>query len=281
VGRLADFLEHDNAAFVTPADIIAFKNDRLAKGISPKTVGDSDIAGLRMIFKWAVANLKLPSNPAEKVVVQRSKPVRLREKSFTPGETKAILTHAVHHERGQQQPKTFAAKRWVPWLCAYTGARVGEMVQLRKQDVRQDGETWIVTITPEAGTVKDKERREVVLHEHLVELGFTAFVDSSKEGYLFLTPRKDGEVRGVWRSVKNRLRGFAREVVKDSEVAPNHAWRHTFKTIGREAGIADSILDAICGHAPSTIGGSYGGVSLKTQKDAFAKFPRFETEGKP
>lgn len=281
VGRLVEFLKHDNAALVTPADIIAFKDHRLAKGVSSKTVGDSDIAGLRVIFKWAVGNLKLPSNPAEKVVVQRSKAVRLRGKSFTPEETKAILTHASSHDRGQQQPRTFAAKRWVPWLCAYTGARVGEMVQLRKLDVRREGDKWIVTITPEAGTVKDKERREVVLHEHLVELGFPAFVGSSKEGYLFLTPRKDGEVRGVWRSVKNRLSEFAREVVKDPEVAPNHAWRHTFKTIGREAGIADSVLDAICGHAPSTIGGTYGGVSLKTQKDAFAKFPRFETEGKP
>jgi hypothetical protein len=88
-------------------------------------------------------------------------------------------------------------------------------------------------------------------------------------------------VRGVWRSVKNRLREFAREVVKDERVAPNHGWRHTFKTVGREAGIADSILDAICGHAANTVGGSYGSVTLKAQADAMGRFPRFDAETPP
>jgi len=73
-------------------------------------------------------------------------------------------------------PQTAAATRWVPWLCAYTGARVGEIVQLRKQDLRSVGGVWVLRITPGAGTVKNKEAREVVLHPHLVEQGFPEFV---------------------------------------------------------------------------------------------------------
>lgn len=279
--RLSAFLKHDDAAAITPVNLVAFKDHRLAQGVSPKTVGDSDIAGLRSVFKWAVANLKLQSNPAAKVTVTRARVSRNRAKSFTPDEVTAILSQSLNHQKGRESPKLFAAKRWVPWLCAYTGARLGEVVQLRKQDVRKDGDTWVVTITPEAGTVKDKEVREVVLHEHLVEQGFTAFVEAASPGYLFLTPRKDGEVRGVWRSVKNRLREFAREVVTDQDVAPNHGWRHLFKTVGREAGIADSVLDAICGHAAKTVGGAYGGVTLRAQQDAMAKFPRFEVYRSP
>lgn len=274
--RLADFLKHDDAATVKPSDVVAFKDHRLANGISAKTVGDSDLSALRRLFGWAVANLKLKSNPAANVKVQRAKQVRTRSKGFTPHEAQAILHHSLDHRRGQESAHVSAAKRWVPWLCAYTGARLGEMVQLRKQDVRQEGDCWIITITPEAGTVKDKEAREVVLHAHLIELGFADFVVSSPDRHLFLKPNDAGEIRGAWRSVKNRLREFAREVVDDAAVAPNHGWRHLFKSIGREAGIADSVLDAICGHAPSTIGGSYGDVSLKAQRDAFARFPRFE-----
>ena len=52
------------------------------------------------------------------------------------------------------------------------------------------------------------------------------------------------------------------EIVASISVARNHGWRHTLKTIGREAGIEDSVLDAICGHAPSSVGGAYGGVSI-------------------
>lgn len=274
--RLSAFLKHDDAATVTPANLVAFKDHRLAQGVSPKTVGDSDIAGLRSVFKWAVTNLKLPFNPAEKVTVTRAKATRNRAKSFTPNEVTALLTQSLNHERGRESTKLFAAKRWVPWLCAYSGARLGEVVQLRKQDVRKEGEAWVFIITPDAGTVKDKEAREVVIHEHLIEQGFTAFVEAASPGHLFLTPREDGEVRGAWRSVKNRLREFAREVVTDTNVAPNHGWRHLFKTIGREAGIADSVLDAICGHAAKTVGRSYGGVTLRAQQEAMAKFPRFE-----
>jgi integrase len=237
--RLRTFLRHDDVAKVTAADIIAFKDHRLAEGISTKTVNDSDIAGLRAVFGWAVVNQRLGSNPAEKVKAVRAKSVTSRSKGFTDEEAQAILRHSLAYENSRESAKLVAAKRWVPWLCAYTGARVGELVQLRKTDVRQSGGEWIITITPEAGTVKDKEAREVVLHGHLVELGFPAFVAGSSEGYLFLTPAPSGEIRGRWQATKNRLREFAREVVTDKGVAPQHGWRHLFKTIGREAGIED------------------------------------------
>ena len=176
-----------------------------------------------------------------------------------------------------------ALKRWAAWLCAYTGARVGEIVQLRRQDVRRDAALGavIVTITPEAGTVKTKEVREVVLHEHLEAMGFWQFVEQSgRAGYLFLNanPQDDwaGGRRGKWRAAKNRLSEFARRVVKAEGVDPNHGWRHTFKTKGRDAGIEDSVLDVICGHAPKSVGGAYGSVTLAGQRTALAKFPRFK-----
>jgi|ERR1700733_13876011 hypothetical protein len=33
-----------------------------------------------------------------------------------------------------------AAKRWVPWLCAYSGASCGEITQLRGIDIEQRGD---------------------------------------------------------------------------------------------------------------------------------------------
>ncbi len=273
--QFAKFLGHDDASRVRPEDVIAFKDRRLRDGVNAKTVGDSDIAALRSVFQWAVDNRRLSVNPADKVRVKRPRPVQTRQKGFTAEEASAILASSARYENPREHRKTAAAKRWIPWLCAYTGARVGELVQLRKADVRSENGTWIVTITPEAGTVKDKKVREVVLHDHLVEQGFPEFVAGSASGYLFLNVAESAEMRGVWRSIKNRLRDFARETVTDERVAPNHAWRHLFKTLGREAGIADSVLDAICGHAPKSVGGAYGGVTLKAQAEAMAKFPRF------
>lgn len=274
--RLADHVRHKDASRVTAEDIIGLKNARLASGVSTKTVKDSDLAGIKAVFGWGVANRLLSENPATGITVKRAKAVKLREKGFTDEEAVAILKAAYNHQRGQERPKTFAARRWVPWLCAYTGARVGEVAQLRKQDIRKEGEEWVITITPEAGAVKSKEAREVALHPHLVEMGFPSFVTGAGEGHLFVTPSRSGDVLGPLKGLTNRIAEATREVVKDKNVAPNHGWRHRFKTVGMEVGVSERVLDAICGHAPRTVGATYGEVTLKARADAIAKFPRYE-----
>lgn len=75
-----------------------------------------------------------------------------------------------------------AARRWVPWICAYTGARAGEITQLRGKDVVQREGRWAIQITPDAGTVKTGEPRIVPIHEHLIEQGFIDFVHAKGEG---------------------------------------------------------------------------------------------------
>lgn len=272
---LKAFVKHNDAARVTPADIVAFKDHRL-KEVGTGTVGAGDLSSLRSMFDWALANRYLPSNPVAGIKVKSAKVVRVRDRGLSETEAAAALAHSAGVKIGSRAPKRDHAKRWVPWLCAYTGARVGEMAQLRKHDFRQESDgAWVVRITPEAGTVKDKEARDVMIHEHLIAEGLIDFVTSAPAGYLFLDADAKGEVRGPWRTVKNKVAVFVREVVTDPNVPPNHGWRHAFKTVGREAGIADSVLDGICGHAAKTVGGSYGTVSLKAQREAMAKFPRY------
>lgn len=277
---------------VSKEDVIAFKNYRLTqvskrtgKPISARTVKDSDLAALKSVFGWAVSNDHMEINPAEGVTVpQIAKKQRNRTSNgFEPNEARTVLTHARAYVKNTRENfKTYAVKRWAPCLCAYTGARLGEIVQLRNQDIRShdDGAWFSIIITPEAGPVKTKEAREVPLHDHLIELGFIEFANKqspTKEGgYLFITPDAKGETRGLWRAAKNRVAKFVREVITDPEVAPNHAWRHLFKTIAFEANIQERVIDAICGHAPRTVGERYGEISLKAKRDAILKFPRFE-----
>lgn len=282
---LIAFLGHDDARRVTDDDIIRFKDHRLAtinprtgKPLSAKTVKDSDLAGLKAVFRWAKNNKRTATNPALSVTVKRPKgPRRRRGKIFTDAEAAAILNASLEVKRGQMSPEIYAAKRWVPWLMAYSGARVGEMVQLRKQDLRQaKGGEWYIVITPEAGTVKTDEERIVVLHPHVVEQGFVEFVKAARSGHLFLRPAKDGGVLGPLRGVKNRLQEFVREVVPRSTVPPNHGWRHTFIAKGLEAGIQDSLLNEIGGWiAQDTRGAFYTEATIRAQAAAMKKFPRY------
>jgi integrase len=276
VKRFVAFLGHDDARRVTPPNVVAFKDWRLEQDINPKTIKDVDLVALKAIFGWAYQNHHLPSNPAAGIPLKLGRRSGTRDKGFTDDEAAAILKHAMEHRGSKREAaETAAAKRWVPWLCAYTGARIGEIVQLRRQDVRKDGEHWIITIDPKAGTVKTGKKREVPLHEHVIALGFGKFVEKARDGYLFFTPSKGGW-RGPHRSVCKKLAVFAREVVPDEEVAPNHGWRHLFKTRGREAGIDGDVLDAICGHEPGNVGARYGVVTLATRIAAIGKLPRFD-----
>ncbi len=276
------FLGHDNAHQVTAKDVVEFKDHRLAtpskrtgRKPSAKTVKDSDLSALKTIFGWALTNQLLPENVATRITIKLARPTKLRSKSFTDAEATRLLNNSLNYQPRNESLQTAAAKRWVPWLCAFTGARVGEMAQLRKQDITRDGEMWVIRITPEAGTVKNNEARLIVLHRQVVALGFPSFVAKCKDGHMFLRIKEDGDVSGPLQGLTNRLGEFARSVVSDPAVSPNHGWRHRFKTIGLEAGIDSRILDAIQGHAPSSEGRKYGDETLKTIALAIDRLPDY------
>lgn len=275
MARLVTFLKHDTASRVTPEDIVRFKDYRVQSGVSPKTVKDSDLAGMKTVFGWAVINRRLPSNPAEGITIKVGKSRKLRSKGFYDSEAIAILKHARKFVPGREAPKLAAAKRWVPWLCAFTGARVGEMIQIRKEDIRREGKLWVLHVTPEAGPVKTDEARDVVLHRQIIEEGFLEFCDRSKGGHLFIDP-KAGElgVRNAVKTARNKVNEFVREVVKDKNVDPSHGWRHRFKTVGIDQGVEMRVLDAIQGHAPRNVSEGYGDVTIKAKANAMAQFPR-------
>ncbi len=214
-GRLVAFLEQDKARKPTADDalrltadeVVSFKDYRLEAGMSPRTVNDNDLAALRSVLGWAVVNKKLPANVASGITIKTGK--KAKRRGLTDAEATAILKAALTVPTGgREREQTVRAKRWAPWLMAYTGARVGEIGQLRKQDlvkVSEEGvEHWSIIITPEAGTVKGGEARQVPLHPHLVELGFVQMVQEAPAGHLFLRPNpKTGDVLGPLQGVKN------------------------------------------------------------------------------
>lgn len=109
-----------------------------------------------------------------------------------------------------------------------------------------------------------------------MDYGFTKFVKHAPVGHLFLTPASSGDVLGPLQGLKNRLAEFVRTVIPDKNVAPNHGWRHRFKTIGIDAGIEHRVLDAIQGQSPRNVAEGYGEVSIKAQARAIAKIPRYK-----
>ncbi len=205
-----------------------------------------------------------------------------RPKSFYEHERTAILSAALAII-DTSNPK-MAARRWVPWLQAYTGARPSEITQLRGEDVRQVDKIWALDLTPKAGSIKTDEARLVPIHSHLIDQGFLEFVTQRGDGPLFYRQRKQRDTtdpltqkKSPAVQVRQRLADWVREIgVTDPHVAPLHAWRHTWKLIGRRVETNDTLLDYICGHAPATVGRGYGVAELQDLARVIEKFPRYE-----
>jgi integrase len=165
---------------------------------------------------------------------------------------------------------------------------VGEIAQLRKEDVpKRDGIPYIL-ITPEAGAVKGGRARVVPLHEHQVAQGFLKFVSDHAKGPPFYSmawrrKREDNskQKKPPYAQVRQRLADWVRSVsvgVDDENVQPNHAWRHTFKQIADRAGISERMSDYITGHAHKSVGAAYGAPTLEDMAEALKKFPRYVVE---
>ena len=53
ITRFIDLLGHDDAQLVSPADVVRWKDKRLADGRAAKTVKDVDLSALKSVFGWA------------------------------------------------------------------------------------------------------------------------------------------------------------------------------------------------------------------------------------
>ena len=289
INHLINFLGHDVADRVSSDDLIRWRQflqtEAAVKGKprSAQTINNSYLAAASVTFDFGFNERLISKNPVALVgKVRAEKKVKLRSPDFTKAERKTILSASLSIEPGRRSARLKAALRWVPWLCAYTGARVNEMTQLRRQDITRIDGVWAIEITPVAGDVKTDEARLVPIHEHLIEQGFLEYTDGCPDGPLFYDPDKSGVglQRGQYKRVGMRLaewvRGLGIGQVGDRSLQPNHAWRHTFKTISLEAGIEERAMDYMQGHSSKGVGRTYGSNTLPMLQVQLAKFPRFE-----
>jgi integrase len=249
---------------------------------SAATVKEVWVNAATTVYRWARDQRLIANNPFEAVHVTVPRKIKNRENNAFTAEEAQIILRAAAAVQDTKRPFN-AAKRWVPWLCAYSGARAGEITQLRGADVQRRGEFYVMRLTPDAGTIKTREARTVPLHEHLIEQGFIEFVEARGKGPLFYETGPDEHStnnpmrpkRPRAGRTRARLAKWIRTLgIDDPEVQPNHAWRHAFKQIAERSGISSRIHDVITGHAAKTTAEEYGKATAEDMAAALKKFPR-------
>ena len=259
----------------------------ITEGRGARTVRDSWLKASRRVFGWALTHKRISRNPFKEVAVDVPRKMQTREegRSFTAAEAATILKASLAYTK--PATPTERTRRWVPWLCAYSGARAGEITQLRGCDVEERSGLYVIKLTPDAGTQKKGEIRTVPLHDHIIAQGFIEMVQQVGKGALFFndrTPQKASAdplkpTRRRADTARSQLGTWVRGLgVNDPGISPNHGWRHLFKRIADESGIPEKMHDALTGHAQATEGRKYGPPSVAAMAEALKKFPRYSTE---
>jgi integrase len=253
--QFSDFLGHNDALAVTGKDLRGWRDHLRTKGYKAKTINESCVAPVKAIFAAAEAEDVLASNPLAglKIALKEDKTKEKPRRPYTAKEATALLRAA---------RKRTDALRWLTWLMAYTGARINELAQLRKEDVKAKSGMPFVGITSSDENGQEiktgSARREVPLHKALIVEGFLKWVAKQPSGWLFsdLPVGRYGK-RGDAAS-KRYGRWQRGEVGITDRKAVAHSWRHRMEDQLREIETPTEVADGILGHAPKGERGTYG-----------------------
>jgi integrase len=248
---------------------------------------------IKAFLNWAVSTEGLiERNPAQDIKIvsvkdKLSEPVR---RPFEAHEIKQLFSSPTFtgckskHRRyvaGEQVHKD--GKYWLPILGYLTGCRLGELVQLAIEDVREEGSIVFLDINEKALAGNNKKSvksqagcRKVPLHPDLIKIGFMDFVSKRAKqdkpsARLFSEIRfgNDGQASTEYSKIFGRL--MNKVGLTDAKLV-FHSWRHGAEDALRDAGCQPYVIDRIIGHADTTMGGKYGnGVSLDVLAKAVAE----------
>lgn len=277
VRHFVEHLGHNDATRVTRSDLNRWIEALVAKPLARKTITDSYIPAVRVALGIAFEDELIPANPARALKVRAPKAIETRERDLTDEEAETILRASLAPQSDKLPARHALARRWVPWLCAYTGARVGEMTQLRAGDIRKEKGIWVVHITPEAGSVKTGKARSVPIHSHLIEQGILALAQEGDMTPLFYDPAPGGgsKKNPPYKQRATKLAEWVRTLGVTAP-APNHGWRHRFKSVAYSMRLDPEAVDRAQGHSPRTEAGGYGKRALEIIRDEIEKLPRYD-----
>lgn len=262
IQRLVDYIGSEAVGDISHAGLRRWRLSLLAPdgsnpALSAKTVDGKYINAVKAVLSHRDPDI-FPNNPAAELSTRTEARTKNRESAFTEQEAKKILSACRSEDAafwGKMAEHSRFACRWAPWMMAFSGARIGEIIQLRKTDFKREGEVDYIHITPEAGQVKTRKYRNVPLHPQLIKMGILGEVLARPGDRVFVPPGVT-DIRERVESISGTVGTFVRERVgiTDEGVAPNHGWRYWFYDRCDLKEIDDRHSFAITGH--SRIGGS-------------------------
>jgi integrase len=221
------------------------------RGTTPKTARDR-LTWVKSLMKHAQVDLELiPRSPWQGLDIEQS--TTHRRRPWSTEELGLFFSAPLHAEyRLPADPKAGAeAAYWVPLLGLYSGARISELVQLRRRDIEQVGGMYVMSVTDQGDDQQVKTAasvRKVPLHSDVVRLGFIDYVErtaaQADQPLWPAVPVREGKCGGYfsqWFGTYRRGLGLGR-------YPDFHCLRHTVRSALADAEVAEPMIDTLLGH---------------------------------
>ena len=264
--KLTDFVEYDDLARLTKADVERWLEHLDESGAAPKTL-EGHLLTLKTLANFGVEKDMIADNPIAKVKYRAKANPRKKIRAYRNAEARTVLAAARLEQRDFM--------RWLPWLACFTGARLDEIAAADVRDVERVGRYWVLNIqldhrAEDASIKTESSQRRVPLHAQLLAEGFLTYVQGlPKDGPLFPTLKADkfGSKGGTaTKKIGPFVRALAADTASlaDRRLSPNHSWRHRLIEECRRIPIREDIEHALIGHAQEGTAPDYGEYALNT-----------------
>ncbi len=251
---------------------MAAHGDSSGPKVSPTTV-KKRVGAIQALLTFAHEQQWISRNEGIRTpILGYSKNAGTARRIFLDGELAALFATDLFTRAEQWRLKSSAVSDctlfWLFVIGVTSGARLEEIGQAALSDVKLDGDIlfididdYVVDAQAAPKQVKNPNSRRIVpLHDHVIRLGFPEYVAALRAaGHRELFPDLRRNTLGTRTQAASQRanRYIDRHLTKDGRLV-FHSFRHTFKNKGTTARIDSRILDQLCGHTPTTVGGKYG-----------------------
>lgn len=237
---------------------------------TPKTARDR-LTAIKTLLRFACRELEWTQRHTWEGLDIKAKTTSKR-RAITAEEMGLLFGTPLHTQYALPSAKQGGrdAAYWIPLIGAFTGARLGEVCQLRTSDVTtvDNIPALVLTDDGEDQSIKTEAGHRIIpIHSELVRLGFLGYVEAMKKAKhaslwpsLPLRPDKPSDKFGRW------FLDLRKELGLNGKDKPSfHYFRHTVRPLMRRAGFSSKIQDLITGHeAKGSVGDVvYDGVLLE------------------
>lgn len=228
------------------------------RGTKPKTAKDR-LMYVNALLAFATQELEvIPKNPWQGLHIEV--PQEVTRVPWTDQQLQTLFSQPLHQSYAippEERSGGGPAAYWIPIIGIYTGARIGELAQLRVSDITEADGIPVIRITDGGESQKVKtsaSRRCIPIHSELIRLGLLDYAEGLRQENpsgslwpLLQNPKLMSPWFGRYRKSIPGLGGKWTDF---------HSFRHTIRTKLAKARIEGPVIDTLIGHEGN--GGSIG-----------------------